>query len=385
METAYERFPRDLLEQSMEARLAYFRGKVVAHPRLKEVHLALMNAIRQPAGVLLILVLGPTGVGKTTLRLRIEQQLWEEALPELEQDQGRVPVVGIEAIAPETGKFQWKDYYTRLLLALDEPLVQFKIDYAIRGLRRNGVGQLVVGSNIATDQLRQTVESSLRHRRPTAVIVDEAQHLKKVAGSRRLLDQMDALKSLASTTGIVHILVGTYELLGLANLSAQLSRRSIEIHFPRYCPDRVEDVVAFKRVLLTFQRYLPLVEEPNLVGRYDYFYERCVGCVGILKRWLDRTLAFALEEGRETLTAADLERHEEPTRKLLRMAWEIKEGEDALQDREDGRMELRTLLGLDEQVPKSLPPDEMGQKRPASRVGQRRPDRDPVGQDQDGQ
>ena len=128
MDTAREGFPRELLEQPKEARLAYFLAKVVAHPRLKEVHLALMNAIRQPNGVLLILVLGPTGVGKTTLRLRIEKQLWEEAMPELEQDQGRVPVVGIEAIAPESGNFHWRDYYARLLLALDEPLVKYKND-----------------------------------------------------------------------------------------------------------------------------------------------------------------------------------------------------------------------------------------------------------------
>jgi hypothetical protein len=379
-----ERFPRELLEQPAEVRLAYFRGKVVAHPRLKAVHLAVMNAIRRPTGVFLILVLGPTGVGKTTLRLRIEKQLREDALPELEQDWGRVPVVGVEAVAPESGNFNWKDYYSRVLLALDEPLLEHKIDYATKGLRRNGAGRLVVGHDVAAEQLRRTVEQSLHHRRPAAVIVDEAQHLKKVAGSRRLLDQMDTLKSLASTTGIVHVLVGTYELLGLASLSAQLSRRSIEIHFPRYRPDLAEDVVAFKRVLLTFQRHLPLAEEPKLVGRYEYFYERCVGCIGILKQWLDRTLAFVLEEGRDTVTAADLERHEEPTRKLLRMAWEIKEGEEALQDRGEGRLELRTLLGLEGQIPEFLVPEEAGRRRPAGRVGQRRPARDPVGQGEDG-
>jgi hypothetical protein len=392
METVHEGFPRELLEQPKEARLAYFRAKVIAHPRLKEVHLALMNAIQQPTGVLLILVLGPTGVGKTTLRLRVEKQLWEEACLELEQDLGRVPVVGVEAVAPESGNFNWKDYYSRVLLALDEPLIRYKIDYGTRGLRRNGAGQLVVGHDVAAVQLRRTVELSLRHRRPSAVIVDEAQHMKKVSGSRRMLDQMDTLKSLASTTGIVHVLVGTYELLGLANLSAQLSRRSIEIHFPRYRPDHAEDVVAFKRVLLTFQRHLPLVEEPDLVGRYDYFYERSAGCVGILKKWLDRTLAFALEEGRATLTTADLERHAAQTRKLLRMAWEIKEGEEALQARGQGRMELRTLLGLEAQSQEpgrangsgSLPPDATSPKRPAGRVGQRRPARDPVGQGENG-
>jgi hypothetical protein len=390
---AQDRFPRALLSEPKEVRLAYFRSKIVAHPRLKEVHQTLMHAIRRPTGVLLILVMGPTGVGKTTLRLGIEKQLREELHPELEQDLGRVPVVGVEAVASESGTFNWKDYYSRILIALDEPLVKYKIDYGTRGVRRNGAGQLVVGHDVAAVQLRRTVELSLCNRRPAAVIVDEAQHLKKVSGSRRMLDQMDTLKSLASTSGIVHVLVGTYELLGLANLSAQLSRRSIEIHFPRYRVDSREDVMAFKRVLLTFQRHLPLSEEPDLVGRYEYFYERCVGCVGILKKWLDTTLAFALDEGRESLTNADLERHAEPTRKLLRMAWELKEGEEAMQDRGDGRMELRSLLGLDPQAPDSNRtdeaepriPDATGRKRPAGRVGQRRPVRDPVGESQNEQ
>ena len=67
------------------------------------------------------------------------------------------------------------------------------------------------------------------------------------------------------------------------------------------------------------------------------------------EKWLDRSLAFALEEDRETLTTAALERHEESTRRLLRMATEIKEGEDVLLEKAEGRMELRTLLGLEEQ------------------------------------
>jgi len=102
-------------------------------------------------------------------------------------------------------------------------------------------------------------------------------------------------------------------------------------------------------------------------------------------------LAFALDEGHESLASADLERHAEPTRKLLRMAWELKEGEEAMQDRGDGRMELRSLLGLEPQTSNSdwtdelkpRTPDATGRKRAAGRVGQRRPVRDPVGEGQD--
>jgi hypothetical protein len=133
-------FPRALLSQPIEARLAYFESKIIAHPRLKEAHDKLMNAIHRPVGASLILVYGPTGVGKTTLRLRIEQQLTEEALPDLEEERGRIPVVGMEAVAPESGNFSWKDFYARALMAMDEPLVGQKVAYGIPDLCRDATG-----------------------------------------------------------------------------------------------------------------------------------------------------------------------------------------------------------------------------------------------------
>jgi predicted AAA+ superfamily ATPase len=74
-------FPRELLDRPASDRLAYFRSYTIAHPRLQTVSDALRRAIQELAGRSLILVIGPTGVGKTTLRLRIEQELkkWELA------------------------------------------------------------------------------------------------------------------------------------------------------------------------------------------------------------------------------------------------------------------------------------------------------------------
>ncbi len=43
-------FPRELLAQPTDARLAYFTSKVVAHPRLTAVHRAVRDALSQPAG-----------------------------------------------------------------------------------------------------------------------------------------------------------------------------------------------------------------------------------------------------------------------------------------------------------------------------------------------
>jgi energy-coupling factor transporter ATP-binding protein EcfA2 len=317
-----ECFPRELLNRPISERLAYFRAYTVAHPRLKEADAALKRAIQEPAGGSLIFVLGPTGVGKTTLRLRVEQYLKEAFLTEAKEDVGRIAVVAVEAVAPDSGNFSWKDYYQRVLRALDEPLLRHKINY--------GNPDVPSAGKAAGSELRYALEQALRFRRPAAMMIDEAQHLTKMASGRRLADQLDSLKSLASLTGCLHVLIGTYELLPCRNLSAQLSRRSIDIHFRRYQSSDVNDVETFQRVLFSFQRQLPLAEEPQLWRDWEYCYARSIGCVGVLKDWLTRGLAAALEAGATTLTREHLEQHSWSTDQCEKMAQEALEGEFAL-------------------------------------------------------
>jgi hypothetical protein len=364
-------FPPELLSQSPDARLKYFQEKVVAHPHLKETHQRLWQAIRQPAGVSLIFVFGPTGVGKTTLRCRLEQQLWEAGRVVIERDPGHIPVVGLEVAVADADSFRWRDYYKRALMALDEPMIDHKIVPTHIASERAELRDS--GRYKVTSELRWALEQALRHRRPAAFIVDEAQHFKRIASGRRLLDQMDTLKSLANLSSTTHVLIGTYELLSFAHLSAQLDRRSYEIHFPRYHVDIPEEMLAFKRILLTFQRHLPLTGEPDLVAQAEYFYERSLGCVGVLKDWLTRTLAATLDDGQETLTRTTLERQALPTRKLLRMAREIREGEETLLADGRAQTELRSLLGV------SIDSTEQQTSGPSRKVGKRNPVRDPVG------
>jgi len=122
-----------------------------------------------------------------------------------------------------------------------------------------------------------------------------------------VIDQLEVIKSLANCTQTVHILLGTYDLLRLRQLNGQLGRRSLDIHFSRYSAESQVDLRIFKNIILTFQERLPLDEQPDLVPLWDLLYERSVGCVGILKEWLDRALIASLKEGCETMAARHLE------------------------------------------------------------------------------
>src|SRR5574337_983899 len=91
-------FPPALLTEPPAVRLDYFKAKRIAHPRLLEADRSLIQTLYEPAGASVIIVAGPTGVGKTTLRLRAQQHLLNKALPQLEIDRGRIPVVGMEVV-----------------------------------------------------------------------------------------------------------------------------------------------------------------------------------------------------------------------------------------------------------------------------------------------
>ncbi len=375
-------FPPELLKQSATERLAYFENYTVAHPRLKEVYDKLMRTIAEPAGASFIFVYGASGVGKTTLRLRVEQKLTELALSLLESDRGCVPVVGVEAVAPESRNFNWKDYYTRALIALEEPLIDYKFDYGVRGISRDNFGKINVESKVVAPALRRALENALKHRHPDVFFVDEAQHFSKMASGHKLQDQLDCLKSLANMTGILHCLIGTYELLTFRNLSGQLSRRSVDIHFRRYCADNPEDVQAFKSVLLTFQQHMPLAETPDLVSHWEYFYERTLGCIGILKNWLTRAFKDALNREATTVTLKDLEQRAWSVAQCKRMFQEIQEGERQLSETETDVQNLRSVLGLDTK-PITLSEETPKTTRPSRKVGKRKPKRDPIGVQED--
>jgi hypothetical protein len=378
-------FPRDLLGQPPEARLSYFKSFTIAHPLLKEADATLKQAIQEPAGWSLIFVYGPTGVGKTTLRRRVEKHLKESMMEALRQNPGMVPVVSMEAAAPDSSQFSWKDYYRRALLALDEPLIDRKLTCQVRSSFRDvrdTFGRALTDPRAAGLELRLALESALIHRQPAAFFIDEAQHLAKMKSGRKLQDQLDSIKSLASLTNTVHILVGTYELLPFRNLSAQLSRRSIDIHFPRYRAERSEDYTAFRNAVFTLQRHLPLTGESDLLPHLEYCYERSIGCVGLVKDWLTRALALAMNQGANAVSRKILEKTAWSLDQSERMARETVDGESDVSEKEEKRDRLRHLLRLGA-TSSATAPAAARVHPPAPhvrpRVGQRKPVRDPIG------
>src|SRR5258708_27736727 len=121
--------PPEILSQPMAAKLAYFENKLIAHPLLKDAYDKLLHTIYHPAGASIIWMVGPTGVGKTTLLRKTVKQMIENARQDMEADPGFLPLVsvGLQDVSAERGIFDWKDFFKCILQAQNEPLIEKKI------------------------------------------------------------------------------------------------------------------------------------------------------------------------------------------------------------------------------------------------------------------
>jgi hypothetical protein len=370
----HDGFPKDLLSKTVEERRVYFEKKIITHPKLE---LAFKEAKKKILGdkYPLVLLYGPSGVGKSTLLTKLYNEIISSVLEELVSDKGRIPITFFEAKAAETLKFNWGDFYRAGLLALNEVSIDKKI-VPIHHIKHDTAKS---SSRETYSALRWAYESALVNRRPLACIVDEAQHMSKIQRGSKLKDQMDVIKSLANITKVPHILAGSYELLHFRDQSAQLSNRSTDVHLPRYQAENKEDIKAFKTIVMTFQDSLP-VHEVDLISHWQFLYERCIGCVGVLKQWLERALRESLYEVNnegKTLSYQQLEKTSRTVKQCGKMLIEAREGELALIESAEDRDNLIVSLGLKLHKEENIENKSKG--RSERKPGKRNPKRDPVG------
>ena len=247
--------------------LTAFKAYAVTHPQLEATGTALMQAMREPAGFAHVLLYGPTGVGKTTVLQRVTTALTplltagESSAPVTApgggaralypyQAQLAAPLRLLEARIPDGGTFNRGDYDRTALVQLGEP---FYGEYRFIDIHEGQTWATKTRSRGRVTpfndahHLRHALEEAVARRGVRAVVIDEAQHLMKVAGGAKWLDQLDWLKSMSNTMGVVHVLVGTYDLLDFRNLSGQTARRGHDIHFPRYQFQHEADQIAFQK------------------------------------------------------------------------------------------------------------------------------------------
>ena len=314
----------------------------------------------------LILLIGPTGVGKSTVRDKVIKETLERNMKVMEKDAGFLPIAYIELKAAEGEKFKWELFYDHAQTALNEPqfFIERKVDHDDNQKRKNILAK------------RNGFENALKYRKAQFFLIDEAHHLIRGSSGKVLENRLTCLKSLAMHSKSTFILIGTYELRLLRHLNEELSRRCVDIHFKRYSLEKSE-LMEFKKIIKTFQKHLPFEKEPNLLTHWEFLYERSIGCAGILKDWLVRSYSLALAENEKTISLENLKENALKEKAVLTMLQTAIEGEREMDHSAKGT-ELRRLLGLEKAETKGETASSPSAKT-SSKPVKRAPKSDPVG------
>ncbi|TCJ13936.1 ATP-binding protein [Parasulfuritortus cantonensis] len=254
-----------------------------------------INSLLDPDGDILA-IMGPAGVGKSVLGHYLVENAIRNHETEMAANAGFTPAIRVEAVASGEAEFSWRLFYMGIIEELGEDLTMPRQDFDIdpvtgrmRRSRRTPMNTLA--------GLRTAVERSLVARKLRTVVVDEAAHIFRQCSPRKLLIQLDTLKSLSNTTGVQLVLIGSYDLYELLFLSGQLARRIQVVHFPRYRQDNEADVRAFKACVQQFQNTRKDLWGDGLMPYADALMENTLGCVGTLKAVLKRAAKFAQGRG----------------------------------------------------------------------------------------
>lgn len=369
-----------------------FRAKKIAHPKAKSCLAALIRAAETPRPESIHVLIGPGGSGKSTLAGRLKQHLIAFHAERMKKDPGFLPFISVEAVAGFEGNYNWKDGLVRTLTSAGEVLISQKaLNRFEVELDGEDVGNFRA---LLRDELRRALEKLVKHRKNPVLIIDEASAilLTKKGGVPAL--QFEILKSLAVLIKSPIVLVGAYDLLGILDGTGQLVRRSDVIHLARYSIDgtteeevdgEVVDVPDRQHVVDVLHALLAAMDvekEVDFTERVDYFLLKSVGCVGVLKDWLERALILTLSTVDQILTIKIIEKTAHRNQTLIRLTNEAIRGEEKLKDLPDD--DLAKLQGWTH-VPSLLVPgsDQLpapkSKKSLAVRPGKRGPSRDPIG------
>lgn len=352
-------------------KVVYFAQRTINHPFFVQARNELLYRIKQNFGQTLTFVIGPSGAGKTYLIDEISATVLKEESQLMLEHPDYIPIISWKVEAASTKTFSWKSTFFEGFRHLNqsEDMSKKKIGFK-------------VGNMGNTSDLRRAFENSIEHRRLKWLILDDAQHFNKALSGTSAQDNMDVLKSLADKAKCRIILVGTYELISMLFHSAQLSRRSRIIHFPRYNMIKSDTELAyFKKAVRTFEGLIPVIKKPDLCTYWEFLYERTIGCVGILKDWLLDALILTLKENSPKLDMLYLERTAIGLKECEEMLEEAEEGEQLLTESSSERNEFRKKLGLlhdEEPTKKNSTMEQVSKTRPKTHF-KRNSSRDKIG------
>lgn len=164
-----------------------------------------------------------------------------------------------------------------------------------------------IAKTATLSELQMRFARNLGQHQKQLVILDDASNLLSSSNTSRLMEDLSYLKFLLDST-TNYLLQGDWQLLKKIYVVDQssLRQRLVTIQLPpRYQGEKGHR--AFKEILTTLQPFLTLCEEP-LLEDVEFFYDKSLANISLLKDWFLRALLVALEENARLVQAKHFEK-----------------------------------------------------------------------------
>lgn len=277
----------------------------------------------------MLLIVGPTGAGKSLLA----KQLRPMILGAAGATEGKhAPVITMSAMsASVNGKFSTKDFALTAMQAVRHPF------YALEQEGWRDSKRLSLVDRTAQGVFRVALKNAFAELHTKFWVIDELQELKHIPGGIKGMSAfMDSLKGSVVDTKVRIIAISTYEILRVLLQSTHLLRRKIQVHFPRYRSDTKEDVIAFDQILKVFSECIRFEGSKSLRDWNEYLFRGSLGCIGLLVPWLRDALRMAWISNSRTLQFSHFECRRRSASELGAIEAEILEGEELLRNGDTG-------------------------------------------------
>jgi GTPase SAR1 family protein len=297
---------------------------VIHHPIFEDVVDDVLRVVQYGRKDSIISVLGPTGVGKTTLIRHLLSYLVERQKSGWRKDM--MPPLAVEA--PEGKKeFPWAVFLSNILIALGEVQTSNKIDVNEIIKSRQAGEKTPSRRSPSIANLEGMLKTRIRSLRPVCIFIDEAQNIVAGFSDSEIKSNMNRLKYWANQLETKIITFGTHEAKPLLAINEQLGRRVKPIYFPRYQWDsnETEYFSQFYKALII---ELDIAIDIKVRDDFTYIYNHSLGCPGILSGWLHDAIGHCISKNLKSISRRTLEKTRMPYDSLLQAEKSIKEFEE---------------------------------------------------------